>query len=385
MDKMSLRYSEKLHNLDWTNIIHQNIPYINNQRKKIILHVSGQFSINPLLLLSKLVLDQNELSHISKSDEEFRLSIKSFANQLSSYGQEFDAVKTKAEMSRLEYSLRNALNNDEGLMNDFIGISDYILERHDIFYKTGATKSIVQRGPFKRNEDEHIELELPYSSSQCWQLSATHFGALETEGSSATNGKMSSIDLAPSLYQKWYVPFDYLGSNGEVYSSHGGKVYKHSECSIEVVHEKTRYSTYYSHLELNDFGNGTFIEQGHHLGNISLVPDNSNCRCDYANKLFECATGPHVHFELRYDGEPESLQDRIISNFRIRTGSLPYDLYCSDPIDCTLATYEGKFCATTYTDLTTGGVICPVTKGSNIGRKHLLPSLSKTSIISTNI
>ena len=33
-------------------------------------------------------------------------------------------------------------------------------------------------------------------------LGATHFGALETESSANSNGKMSSIDMAPSLFQK---------------------------------------------------------------------------------------------------------------------------------------------------------------------------------------
>ena len=105
----------------------------------------------------------------------------------------------------------------------------------------------------------------------------------------------------------------------------------------------------------------------HHLGNISLDPDMSLCKCDWALKSFACATGPHVHLELRYDNKPASLDGKIISNLEIRTGKFQHDMYCSDATDCTQATYEGKPCATTYTDLTTGEVICPVTKGANTG------------------
>ena len=366
LDKISLRYSSQLHRIDWANIIDQSVPNINIHRRKMILHTSGQMSINPVLLLSKLIQDEREISHILMSDEEFRLSLKSFANDLSRYDQEFNAVNAKIEMTTLEHSLRKAYKENEKLMNEYLSICATILQRHDISAKTGTTKQFYQRDMFKRNDDDKIELQLPYSNTECWQAGATHFGALEMEENGSTNGKMSSIDFSPSLYQRWGVPFDYLFSRGEVFSANSGHYKKHSECSLEIQHENSGFSTYYSHLELSNISDGTFIEQGHYLGNISLDPDNSNCKCNWGQKSFQCATGPHVHLELRYDGQPESLDGRNISNLRIKTGSLPHDMYCSDPLDCTLATYQGKACATTFT-LPNGDVICPVTKGSNIG------------------
>ena len=371
VDRISLRFSSILHDVDWDYIIDQTLPYTNNHRKNTIRHASGKYSINPVLLLSKLVQDQKEISHIFQSDEEFMSFTNSFANELSRCEHKFDAISSEGSMTLLEYSLRNALNNDDALIHDFVGICESILQKHDILEKTGISKPVDQRDVFKRNQDDTIELELPYSATECWQLSASHFGALEIEGVSETNGKLSSIDFSPSLYQRWYVPFDYLFSSGEVFSSHDGKFYKHSDCSVEITHEASKFSTYYSHLQLNNITDGTYIEQGHHLGNISLDPDNSNCKCNYAKKEFSCATGPHMHFELRYDGKPESLDGKIISNLRIRTGTNPHDLFCSDPRGrCDLATgKQGESCATTYTDVNTGKVTCPVTKGSNIGTK----------------
>ena len=175
------------------------------------------------------------------------------------------------------------------------------------------------------------------------------------------------------------MPFTYLDSNGEVFSSHRGTFYKHSPCSLEIQHDTTSYSTYYSHLEIDDIGNGTFIDEGHYLGNISLDPDNSNCKCDWPKRHFACSTGPHLHYELRHDGSPAHLDGKTISNLRIKTGLLPHDVMCSDPEEnCTKAELSGAPgvpCATTYTVLdshgdTTGQVICPVTKGVNIGRIH---------------
>ena len=169
------------------------------------------------------------------------------------------------------------------------------------------------------------------------------------------------------------MPFDYLLSSGEVYSSHNGTFKKHSNCSVEVTHDRTAFSTYYSHLDItDDIEDGQFIEQGQNIGRIHIDPDQSNCRCDWAAKSFLCATGPHLHIELRHNGAPASLHGKIISNLLIRPGLLPHDMYCSDPDDCTSATFDGKACATTYTHLKTGEVICPVTKGSNIGTKGFL-------------
>ena len=124
-------------------------------------------------------------------------------------------------------------------------------------------------------------------------------------------------------------------------------------------------------MDINDIGDGVFIDQGEHIGRISLDPDSSNCRCDWPNKSFLCATGPHVHVELRYDGKPASLDGHKMGNLRIKAGLLPHDIYCSDPVDCTSAMFEGKRCSTTFTDVTTGQVTCPVTKGSNIGNWSL--------------
>ena len=73
---------------------------------------------------------------------------------MSRLDQEFDAVNVKIAMSRLEYSLRKTLNNDEKVMQDFLGICNTIVQRHDILSKTGPPESIEQHDNFKRENDE---------------------------------------------------------------------------------------------------------------------------------------------------------------------------------------------------------------------------------------
>ena len=153
-----------------------------------------------------------------------------------------------------------------------------------------------------------------------------------------------------------------------MFAAHSGYIERHSDCSIEVFHDKSNFSTYYSHILPNDIEDGIFIESGESIGRISIDPSLSNCKCDWSRSSFLCATGPHLHFELRLKGRPESLDGRMISNLRIKTGLLPHDSYCTDPMDCTRATYLGKPCATYYTHQLTGDVTCAITKQeTNIG------------------
>ena len=143
--------------------------------------------------------DEKYTTHKMKSDQEFRLSIKSFANDLSRYAQEF---VTEIETSSLEYSLRRTFHNDERLMNEFLSIFDTLLDRYDIFMPNSTKQPMQHRDLFKRDEQDEIELALPYGGSECWDIGGSHFGALESESSANLDGKMSSIDMAPSLFQK---------------------------------------------------------------------------------------------------------------------------------------------------------------------------------------
>ena len=177
-EKTHLRYSSKLHDVDWAHIIDQIRPPLNHYRKSMIFHSAGRFSISPLLLLSKVMQDEKHSSHVLKTDEEFRSSIKSFANDLSRHDQEFDSVNTKIETSSLEYSLRKTFNNDEGIINDFMAICDTISHKYDIFEKIDTKRTTDQHDLFKRNDDDEIELALPYSSKECWDLGKLNLKSL---------------------------------------------------------------------------------------------------------------------------------------------------------------------------------------------------------------
>ena len=155
--------------IDWENVFHKELPLTSHHRKNILSHLGGQYSINPLLLLSKVIMDQTDIyEYAMKSDEEFRISMKEFANYLSRYDQDFDSQTSKVETTSLEYSLRNALGHDDGLINNFLSICATITEKYDLSARAEMAKQ--QNRGFKRANDEVVGLELPYAHTECWQL-----------------------------------------------------------------------------------------------------------------------------------------------------------------------------------------------------------------------
>ena len=169
MEDITLRYSSHLNTIDWEDLLNKELPLTSHHRKNILLHLSGQYSINPLLLLSKIVIDQTDVyGYAIKSDEEFRTSLKAFANDLSRYDQDFDSQNIKAETSSLEYSLQKVLSDDDELTDDFLTVCKALRDRNDISTITASTKQ--HQRIFKRTEEEKIGLKLPYGQSECWQF-----------------------------------------------------------------------------------------------------------------------------------------------------------------------------------------------------------------------
>ena len=201
MNATALRYSDELHKIDWSNIFDHVLPHISNHRRNVLGHITGQFSINPLLIVGKIIQDkQRAINYNMLSDEEFRTSFKLFANTLSRSEQDFDAEEQGTDTSPLKYVLRKTIGNNDELIRNFLSICDAISKRYNIPTTTSHTNIVNSRDIIKRANDDDISLQLPFTHSECWQLGGSHYGAQETQSSATDNGKMSAIDMSPYLF-----------------------------------------------------------------------------------------------------------------------------------------------------------------------------------------
>ena len=129
--------------------------------------------------MSKVSEDQKDNSYAIKNDEEFRAYIRTFSNDLSSYGQEFETGDTNLESSALEHALHKVFDYNDRVINDFLVTSDAILQRLDLSSpKTDTSIPTGRPDVFERNAQVDVELELPYSNTECWQLGMNIYTSL---------------------------------------------------------------------------------------------------------------------------------------------------------------------------------------------------------------
>ena len=81
--------------------------------------------------------------------------------------------------------------------------------------------------------------------------------------------------------------------------------------------------------------------------------------------FFHISLGPHLHFELREEGRPITLDNVVISGYLIIAGTYRRDEYCSDPIGCQFARNDGKYCATRFKQIEDGTISCPSVRGNH--------------------
>ena len=160
----TLRFSSKLHDVNWKNVISKEFPLATENKISNILHLSGKFAVSPLFLIAKVLIDKKKnLRYLTQGDADFNKNLASFANNLSTHDQEFhsDKRETKSKSS-VEYALKKSLNA-EGYIDDFISRIRRLIERYDLTEKTTMNRYI-------RRENDDIVLDLPFPGDECWRM-----------------------------------------------------------------------------------------------------------------------------------------------------------------------------------------------------------------------
>jgi len=160
----TLRFSSKLHDVNWKNVISKEFPLATENKISNILHLCGKFAVSPLFLIAKVLIDKKKnLRYLTQGDADFNKNLASFANNLSTHDQEFHSDKhEKKSKSSVEYALKKSLNA-EGYIDDFISRIGRLIERYDLTEKTTMNRHI-------RRENDDIVLDLPFPGDECWRM-----------------------------------------------------------------------------------------------------------------------------------------------------------------------------------------------------------------------
>ena len=268
------KFTRQLHQINWKHVAKSSMPFLHKGRMAHLRSLAGAYSLNPLMLMSGIIMD-NEL-RINPIDADFNIGLRTLAEKLVRSHMN-DHTNTKD--SSLFEVIRKAFGNDELKTRQFVDIYTKLHQK----YGQDETKVLSID---ERTDDLNGTMHWPWPTGQCWELSATHSGAIE----GLEKWIPSSIDMAPSLYQEWNYNYDYLGLNGTVVASHAGRIHLFSSCSVEVI--ANEYSTYYGHLRILDtLKNNMTVRRGQVIGTIETKPDNALCLCNWAKKQYSCSTG----------------------------------------------------------------------------------------------
>ena len=345
-----VKFNPKLHEIKWRNVAQSTLLSLNQDRIDYLLSISGAYSINPLILITIVMMDNDLMKTPSNSQ----------------FNQRFRKIVEDMARAHLEDDKDSAYKTLHDLVGQMYQQDGHQFRRFSKIYSKLHTELYVPLITEKeslmlmeRDEELTPSLQWPWQAGACWEIGPTHGGAIE----GLTKYIPSSLDMGPSLYIGWNQDYEFLGMEGLVSASHAGIIYIHSTCSLEI--KAGRFSTYYSHINVSEkMTNDKIVKQGDVIGNIERRPDRANCLCNWDTEKYSCSNGPHLHWEVRRDGLPLSLDNMYVGGMKITAGKYERDASCTDPQHCMFARDDlDHRCATYFTD-NKDNIYCPSVRGN---------------------
>ena len=153
-------------------IFKEAVPLLPSGRRDFILMVAGTSTINPLIILSWLIIEKK--IDDGGSDTAFRKEVKAFAeDMLTQYMESTDMSHSNSNIG--SFTLLKVLGDEYARLQRFLAVynlvSQVIDEEQDTFdtNRLHSTKKGSQKTNQKEQEPEET-LIMPYPPGECWNI-----------------------------------------------------------------------------------------------------------------------------------------------------------------------------------------------------------------------
>ena len=181
-DDSQFWFSVGLQNVNWTKVLMTNAPFYTETQREIVLNAAGHDSINPLIIITSLVLEHRSNSEIStKGDKGFSKSIRYMTDFLADQYEKFDNATEKPKSNAGTSAIWKVLDEDNGKLSRFFALYQEILGENEISSKASF-------GDAKFTDRQAFTMNWPWPKGRAWVSGGTH--------SNAGKGNVwSSLDL----------------------------------------------------------------------------------------------------------------------------------------------------------------------------------------------
>lgn len=330
-------YGQDAEAFDLESYLAVNAPFLLN-KKELIAHWSGYYSISPKVLLTLMELQSGLISAPSKEKltapfaglskkRGFEKQLRDVLAQLSQRFYGFEAYQRKRA-----HLADKALSTDPGTLN---GATAAIL---GVLQRPSENPAALTQGASLQNFSQQFSQLFNVSAKQMFKFESVEQAAITAaaippstmmqlpwyQGYSWKSNGAHSHTGSGSPYSSIDVSYDWPGWGAQTYSvvaAHSGRVTVFSRCQVRVTNANG-WATNYYHMDGVRVSNGENVVNDTKLG--VYASNRSNALCQGGS-----STGPHLHFSLLYNGRYVSLQGVNLGPFRVNVGSYNYDNACN--------------------------------------------------------
>ena len=290
--------------VNWTDFMNENAKSLTQQQRELVIGVAGYHGINPLILLDKVILEQESDPSSSKiNDDAFLFHLEEIANATELFHEEIDASSDIEKTNTATSALWSLLEKDDATLHDFV------VKYNKLFDKTGLSHNFSDSSASDVVTRRWDGIQWPWEGQM--RTGACH--------PSAGRGYIASSLDPQDGTTRW-------GDNPPwVTAAHNGWAYPTSRCGI-TIYSQSGFQTAYYHLENIQVRNGQYVNAGQRIAKHARTIRQALCAGG-------ASTGPHLHFTLRnYYGQEKSWNNQIVSGYTIsaRITNYGYEWNCNN-------------------------------------------------------